>query len=176
MRSSLQTSIRFLRQPRVEGGYVNDPADPGGCTNFGITLAAYRRHTNPAGRCADLKRLTLDQAAEIYRDHYWGAISGDALPAGIDLLTFDWAVNSGPYRAASQLQALIHVRADGQIGPATLRAIDRFDTTDLIHRYADRRRGWLRGLRLFGRYGRGWTYRVDLAEEWALRLARADSV
>ena len=71
---------------RSEGGYVNDPNDPGGETNMGISKRAYP-HEN-------IKGMTRARAATIYRRDYWDAVQGDSLPAGLDLVAFDPAVNS----------------------------------------------------------------------------------
>jgi lysozyme family protein len=77
-----------------EGGYVNHPSDPGGPTNFGITLADYRRYVKPDAGAADVRTMQVDEAKAIYRAKYWGAMRCDALPAGVDYCVFDYAVNS----------------------------------------------------------------------------------
>lgn len=171
MRSSLPTAIRFLQQPRIEGGYVDDPADPGGPTHYGITLATYRQHINPRGTCKALRRMPLSVAERIYRETYWSAVRGDDLPAGLDLMTFDFGVNSGPKRAVTLLQRALGVADDGKLGPVSLQAAQHAHPAQTIAAYADRRRAYLRSLKTYARFGRGWEYRVSLCEEWALRLA-----
>jgi lysozyme family protein len=171
MQSSLSTAIRFLQQPRIEGGYVDDPADPGGCTNFGITLATYRKHINPRGTCKALRRMPLSVAEVIYRQSYWFAIRGDDLPAGLDLMTFDTCVNSGPDRAVKLLQRALHVTDDSKLGPMTLKAARQAVPADAIAAYGTQRRAYLMRLKIYPRFKGGWEYRVSLCEEWALRLA-----
>src|SRR5690348_2114856 len=106
-----------------EGGYVNSPHDPGGATNKGVTIATFRRYVDKSGTVDDLKHLTTAQAATVYRKQYWNAICGDDLPDGVDYSVFDFAVHSGPARAAKYLQAIVGVKADGKIGPQTLEAV-----------------------------------------------------
>src|ERR1043165_6632704 len=87
---------------RHEGGYVNHPKDPGGETNFGITRATSRE----AGYCGPMKSIPMDVVESIYRSRFWTSSSGDCdkLMAGVDLATFDFAVNSGPARAWKYLK------------------------------------------------------------------------
>lgn len=169
MNSSLPSALDHLRS--CEGGYVNHPRDPGGCTNFGITLATYRQRLNPAGTCRDLKGLTWEQAAGIYRDHYWTAVSADALPPGLDLLVFDHAVNAGPDTAVRILQRLLDVERDGRTGPVTLAAIAARPLTVLIAQYAITRLAYYRSLKTWPTFGLGWTKRVTAARVAALALA-----
>ena len=152
--------------PRVlqhEGGFVDHPDDPGGATNQGITLATYQRHF-PNGTVAALKAIGPTQVAEIYRKDYWGKVRADDLPRGLDYAVFDFAVNSGPGRAAKFLQRLVSVTDDGAIGPVTLRAIQSYDTEVLIRRLCQTRLDWLHGLRHFATFGNGWTRRVNEVE------------
>lgn len=109
----------------LEGGYVNNPQDPGGPTNFGITQRYLNRaHVDqPDLELPMLVRdLTMAQAAELYRRNEWAAVHGDELPPPLALLAFDMAVNEGPERAAVTLQQALGVTADGKIGPSTLAA------------------------------------------------------
>lgn len=168
MRQSLSAALTHVSS--FEGGYVNHPADPGGCTNRGITIATYRKHLNPKGTCADLRRLTWAQAADIYRDSYWAAVSADELPAGLDLLVFDMAVNAGPGRAARLLQRLVGVTEDGQIGPVTLRAVQARTARELVNGYTEARLTYYRSRRNFATFGRGWSARAEAARKTALRL------
>lgn len=159
MRSSLEAALQVLR--RNEGGYVNDPRDPGGCTNHGITLATYRAHGKPSATCADVRLMTWEQAAAIYERVYWEAVMGDALPAGIDLSVFDAAVNAGPSRAAKLLQGVLGVTQDGAIGPITLAAAGAASEAALIDDYAAARLTFYRGLSTWKTFGRGWSRRAE---------------
>jgi hypothetical protein len=84
-----------------EGGYSDHPADPGGPTKFGITLAVYRRCVNPDATAADIRALPAETAKTIYRERYWDAMRCDDLPAGVDYAVFDYGVNSGIARHES---------------------------------------------------------------------------
>lgn len=105
----------FERTVGHEGGYVNDPRDPGGETIYGIS-----RRSHPQAWA--LGRPTLDQAKNIYRNEYWAPLQADELPVPLDGFLFDYAVNSGVGRATIALQAAVGVLQDGSIGPKTLAA------------------------------------------------------
>jgi lysozyme family protein len=107
----------------LEGGYVDNPADPGGATNFGITqkfLDMARSANVTMGLPASVADLTQAQAASLYRTVQWAAVQGDSLPSPLALLAFDTAVNEGQARAALILQQALGVTPDGVIGPQTL--------------------------------------------------------
>ena len=107
-----------------EGGTANHPADPGGLTRYGISKRAYPN--------ADIASLTRDAAKAIYRRDYWNPVRGDELPAGIDLLVFDCAVNQGTGVAIRFLQIASDTTVDGEMGPDTLRAANKTGATDRI--------------------------------------------
>lgn len=155
-----------------EGGYVNHPSDPGGATNKGITIANFRRYVNPKGTVADLKAITDAQVARVYRKHYWDAVKGDDLPAGIDYAVFDFGVNSGPSRAIKFLQKVLGVAQDGKLGPITLEAARRADAAAVIDQLCGDRLAWLKRLKHWPTFGRGWTARVSAVETEALAMAR----
>src|SRR5262245_60459519 len=102
-----------------EGGYTNHPSDPGGPTNFGITLADYRMYVKPDATASDVRAMKLDEAKTIYKTKYWDALCCNDLPSGVDYAVFDYGVNSGVNRAAKMLQRLVGVSEDGTIGPVT---------------------------------------------------------
>ncbi|HUP06837.1 MAG TPA: glycosyl hydrolase 108 family protein [Caldimonas sp.] len=109
----------------LEGGYVDNPADPGGATNFGVTqhyLEANRAAHPELTLPASVADLTQSQAATLYRLNEWTEVQGDSLPWPLALCAFDTAVNEGQHRAAITLQQALGVPADGLIGPGTLRA------------------------------------------------------
>ena len=155
-----------------EGGYVNHPDDPGGPTNKGITLATFRRFIKPSGTIADLKALTTDQAIIVYKRRYWDAVLADNLPFGVDYTTVDFAINSGPHRAAVYLQRVVGAAQDGRIGPKTLAAVRDMPADDVINRLCDERLAYMkriRGGRLWEKFGRGWSRRVAEVRADALR-------
>src|SRR5690606_10887140 len=96
---------------------------------------------------------------------------GDDLPSGVDYAVFDFSVNSGVSRAAKYLQALVGVAQDGVIGPKTLAAVAAYDPTKLVDRLCDRRMTFLRNLKTWNTFGRGWTSRVEGVRELAKRMA-----
>src|SRR4051812_11102978 len=124
-----------------EGGYVDDPADPGGATNMGVTLATYRHWDHdPALGPAEVRAMTRQTAAAIYRTLYWNALRRDSLPAGVDLSAFDFGVNAGTRRGAELLQEALGFppdQVDGCVGPETLRAGLTADAATLIEGLAE---------------------------------------
>lgn len=133
---------------RREAGYVNDPQDPGGETNFGITKRSY-----PS---LNIKFLTREQAVEIYRRDFWERIRGDELPAPLAFFLLDMAANLGVSQTVRYLQRAAGVPLDGVLGPKTLAAAQ---DPAVLPSLAQLREAHYKGLRTFGRYGRGWLTR-----------------
>lgn len=157
-----------------EGGYVNHPNDPGGETNKGITWRTYAAWRRSQGLPEQsVRHITDSEVRAIYKAQYWDAVRGDDLPAGLDYAVFDFAVNSGPARAAKFLQRQIGVPQDGVIGSHTLSAIPA-DTIGLVRSLCDARLAWLRTLRHWGTFGRGWTARVLDVKEVAAGMVTRD--
>ena len=155
---------------RYEGGFVNDPQDPGGATNLGITRATLARWRGRPVTVDEVRALRADEAAAIYRMHYWRPLRCDELPAGVDLTAFDFGVNAGPGTAARMLQRTLGVPEDGRIGPVTLAAARRADTAWLIDEMARRRQAHYRALESFPRFGRGWLRRTEEVRLAAQRM------
>ena len=151
-----------------EGGFVDHPKDPGGATNRGVTLAAFRAYVKADGTVADLKRITDEQVATVYYRHYWAAVNAHQLPAGIDYAVFDFAVNSGPKRAAQYLQGVVGVTQDGRVGPKTLTAAEAADHAAVINALCDRRLAFLQRQKTWPTFGKGWTRRVADVRSTAL--------
>jgi lysozyme family protein len=143
-----------------EGGFSDHPLDPGGMTNLGVTRRVWEEWTGHPVTVRQMTDLTPVKVAPMYRRKYWDKVRGDELPAGIDLVVFDAAVNSGPGRAAKWLQACVGVDVDGDIGPKTLAAVNAFDATQLINDYGRRRLSFLLDLPTWGTFGKGWTARI----------------
>src|SRR5215813_4897295 len=127
---------------REEGGYVDDPADPGGATNMGITLATYREWSNDAALGpTQVQNMTRRTASAIYRSLYWNPLRADALPIGVDLSVFDMGVNAGIWSSARVLQRALGFageEVDGCIGPETLEAAATCDPRSLVNDLGDR--------------------------------------
>jgi lysozyme family protein len=142
-----------------EGGYVNHPADPGGMTNLGVTKRVWEEWVGHPVDEKAMRSLTPAQVVPLYKRKYWDKIKGDDLPAGVDYVVFDAAVNSGPGRAAKWLQACVGAEVDGEIGPKTLAAVAAFEG-DLVDDYSKRRLSFLMDLPHWGTFGKGWSRRV----------------
>jgi len=160
---------------RHEGGYVDHPADPGGATNMGITrkTLARWRGVSPWWNLPKTAVQALDrnEAARIYRAGYWDLCRAGAMPPGVDLAVFDYAVNSGPGRAIRSLQKVLGVATDGLVGPVTLGAAARSGAAQTINALCDQRLGFLKALSHFPLFGRGWTSRVQTVRAAALAAA-----
>jgi len=154
-----------------EGGYTNDAADPGGPTNFGITIDDYRKYVKPGATAADVRAMKLEEAKAIYRAKYWDAQRCDALPAGVDYAVFDYGVNSGIGRAKKVLQRVAGVAADGVLGPQTMQAVATHDPKQVIAAICDERLRFLRRLRTWPVFGKGWGRRVAEVKVAALAMA-----
>jgi lysozyme family protein len=163
-----------------EGGYVDHPRDPGGATNMGITLATLSAHRGRTVTKQEVRDLTQAEAAAIYREKYWNVVRAGELPAGIDIVAFDPAVNSGPRRGARWLQeALVGqgltVKVDGAVGTETLVAANSTarvgQAVDVIKRACAIRMSFLHRLSTFDAFGRGWTRRVADVEATGVRWA-----
>ena len=153
-----------------EGGYVNHPKDPGGETNLGVTKRVYEEF----GGTKDMKELTVEDVAPIYKKGYWDKMKGDDLPGGLDLCVFDFGVNAGPGRAAKYLQPQIGTVADGGIGPNTLAKLEEYirenGEHEAVKKYQEMRQKYYESLSTFATFGKGWTRRVDETTKLALDL------
>jgi lysozyme family protein len=157
---------------KSEGGWSDNPADPGGATMRGVTLANFRRYVKPDATSADLRKISDGQIATVYRRFYWDAVAGAELAAGIDYAVFDFAVNSGPGRAAKVLQAVAGAVQDGRIGPATLSAVGERPPGTVIDDLCDARLAFLKPLPTWPIFGKGWSERVRSVRAQALLMSR----
>lgn len=164
---------------KYEGGFSNHKRDPGGVTLEGVIQRVYdayrRRKGLPIRPLTPQMRGSAQWIAErndIYRAQYWNAIRGDELPAGVDLVVFDGAINSGPYQSIKWLQRALGVEADGHLGEGTLAALMLNDDHDkLIADILSRRLGMLQQLSTWSDFGKGWSARVasarKIGQAWA---------
>lgn len=153
-----------------EGGYVNHPSDPGGMTNLGCTKRVWEEWCGHEVDEKAMRALTPADVAPLYKAKYWDKIKGDDLPAGVDYVVFDAAINSGPGRAAKWLQSCVGVEPDGGIGPKTLAAVAAFDAKTLVDDYAKRRLSFLMDLPTWPTFGKGWGRRVEEARKAGLEM------
>ncbi len=151
-------AVAFVLGPRIEGGYVNDPRDPGGETKFGISKRSYPK--------VNIKSLTRDDAIAIYKRDFWDATGCNDLPPKVAVVMFDTAINQGPAIAARLLQNALgnSVATDGIIGPKTIGAANKAheagNEDDLVIQFI----GWRLRRYAFtanaSNYMRGWANRV----------------
>ncbi|ESY70094.1 glycoside hydrolase family 108 protein [Mesorhizobium sp. M0051] len=156
---------------KSEGLWSDNPADPGGATMKGVTLANFRRYVKADATKADLRSIGDAQVATIYRRFYWDAVLGSELPDGVDFAVLDFAVNSGPGRAAKYLQAAVGVAQDGRIGPVTLAAVKAKPAGVIIDALCDARLAFLKRLPIWATFGRGWSDRVRSVRVQALLMS-----
>lgn len=157
---------------KSEGGYSNHPSDPGGPTNKGITIATYRT-IKPNASAQDLQRITSAEVASIYKRDYWDKCGCDSLPKGLDYCTFDYAVNSGPARAVSVLCALVGVPQSKTPTKAMFEGVGKRNPADLINAMCDERMTFLRRLKTWPVFGKGWTARVSGVRALSLTMDRS---
>jgi lysozyme family protein len=169
---SASTYDEALRRLLVhEGDYTNHPSDPGGPTNFGITIYDYRKYVKPNATAADVRAMTVGEAKAIYRKRYWDAQRCDELPAGIDYSVFDYGVNSGIGRSGKVLRRVVglpdntHVVTD-----EVLRAVTRRDPKAIVVAINDERLAFLKRLKTWPVFGRGWGTRVAGVRAVSLRM------
>ena len=139
-----------------EGGYVNDPNDPGGETKWGISKRSYP-HLN-------IRDLTRDDARQIYETDFWNRINGERLIQrgfdGVSWQLLDFAVNSGIETAVRYLQRAVGVADDGVWGPYSQAAIESMSESDVIMLLNAERLDFMRRLRNWKHASKGWAGRI----------------
>jgi lysozyme family protein len=170
MQSNFETCLKLMLEH--EGGFVNHPQDPGGMTNLGVTKRVWEEWVGHEVDEKQMRALTPETVAPLYKRKYWDACRADDLVAGVDYVVFDVAVNSGPGRAVKFLQSCVGVTADGGFGPATLAAVKKSeeDPTRLIEMYCAKRLEFLQSLKTFETFGKGWSRRVQEVKDKALKM------
>jgi len=153
-----------------EGGYVNHPKDPGGETNLGVTKRVYEKW----GGTKDMKDLTVEDVAPIYKKNYWDKCKCNDLASGLDWAVFDWAVNSGTGRAAKAVQKICGASQDGAIGPKTLALVSGQDTQYMIEEFGKIRQNFYESLSTFDTFGKGWTRRNSETTKKSLEMVEED--
>ena len=156
-----------------EGGFCNVAGDPGGATNHGVTMEVLSAVLGRQATVDDVRQLTTAQAQAIYRPHYWLPVAGDLLPAGVNLVTFDFGINAGPQRSAMLLQGAVGVMQDGYIGPETLAAVTSWSPNLLIASLTNAHEAYYEQLPTFSQFGAGWLARVQRCETAAFGMAGA---
>lgn len=137
---------------KFEGGYVNNPNDPGGETKYGISKRAYPE--------IDIRQLDREGAINIYKNDYWIPLMCDEISSPLRLALFDCGVNQGVLRASKLLQELVKVKIDGKIGPKTMAAVKEKKTDKLLIDFLVGRQMHYISLKNFKFFGKGWTKRI----------------
>jgi lysozyme family protein len=159
MQKNYEESFKFVL--KLEGGYINHPQDPGGPTNYGVTKKSWEDYKNKKVSIEGIKSLKESDVIKFYRDKYWDVCKCDYLPSGVDFCVFDYSVNSGPKKAIKSLQKSLGLIADGIIGKNTLFEIENIkDKKSIILMICEERKGFLKSLKEFSIFGKGWLSRV----------------
>ncbi|MGD0960055.1 MAG: glycosyl hydrolase 108 family protein [Methylomonas sp.] len=159
---------------RFEGGFVNDPDDPGGASNKGVTWRTFQKYAAPLlgvqPTLENLEKLSADQAALIYKLAYWDAVKGDDIDdQNLADIVFDFYVNAGNH-AGILFQRILNsmgerLAEDGQIGAETLAALNKYDQAAVYKTYKQGRIAYYRNLAelhpLLQKYLTGWLRRVN---------------
>ncbi|WP_343314810.1 glycoside hydrolase family 108 protein [Brucella sp. BE17] len=169
MRSNFTEIMPYIF--KEEGGYVDNPKDPGGATNMGITQGTLSGWMGRAASREEVKNLSKGTAMEIYRKQYWDKIDGDHLPPGVDYALLDFAVNSGTAHAIKMLQQVLDVPETALIDPRTMAALAEQPLAQTINALCDARAAWLKKLAAAATFGKGWQARVKRVRTRSLALA-----
>lgn len=153
-----------------EAGFVDNPDDPGGATNLGVTLDTWSHWIGRTATIAEIEALTKADVTPVYQSEYWNVAHCGDWPSGVDLIIFDSAVNQGPGRAIRTLQGAAGVSADGLVGPATLAAVKAASPAVLIKAISAARLAQYQSLSTYSKFGRGWTNRLNAVKAKALEM------
>lgn len=161
-----------------EGGYTDGihPFDPGGCTNFGVTIADAKRFWKSSATCSDVRAMPKPIALGIIKTQYWDVLNCDNLPSGVDDAVVDYGYNSGNSRAGKVLRRLLGMPAtDWHVTAEVIAEAKRRDSVALINAICDERMKFLEGLAIWPTYRGGWTTRVKEVRQFATQLASHDA-
>jgi lysozyme family protein len=166
----------FNETESFEGGYVDNPHDPGGATLKGVTQATYSAWLAHQGRPnAPVRGASNTDIQAIYRELYWNPVRGDDLYVGLDLVMVDYGWGSGPITAIEHMQRLLGVSVDGQFGSETLAAVDAKSQADFISALCTERLAFFQRLPTWKYFGPGWTNRLATCRAKALAMNAAAS-
>jgi len=168
MKSNFDKCLAMLLEH--EGGYVNSKHDRGGMTNLGVTRRVYEDWIGRESTEQEMRDLTPDDVAPIYKKNYWDRVKGDQLPSGVDWCAFDWAVNSGSGRPAKAIQRAVGATQDGAIGNQTLGLVAEKDPKFIIDYVYTVRQAFYESLDDFKHFGRGWSRRNTETLHQAMKM------
>jgi lysozyme family protein len=171
--------LAFTWRPENDGQDTHtDPGDPGGMTRYGVTWATWRNWCERRGIEASpeqFARVDLGALRAVYQFDFWNTIQGDRLPAGVDLMAFDFGVTAGPLRSARFLQSFIgagKIAVDGVIGPKTLAALAGYDPATVVQGLTKTQIEYYKALPTFAEFGHGWERRTYDRARLALTMAK----
>ena len=144
---------------KSEGGYVNNPHDPGGETNHGVTIGSWSNWLRRPIKPGEMAKLTLEDVKPFYKEIYWKQCQN--LPTGLDYAVFDACINMGSGRAIKLLQESLGCVADGVIGPNVLQAIHNSNIDHLLDKFNEEKESFYKSLSNFAIFGRGWINRCN---------------
>ena len=176
MQNNFQPSLDLIL--KSEGGFTDNPKDPGnhlpdgrmGCTNYGVTQAAWESFVGHKVSIADMKALTPQTIGLFYKAKYWLACYGPQLPLGVDYMMLDASINMGVGRAVKLLQESLGCVPDGMIGPRTIQLIDQKDVMDIITGFSNRKISFYQNLPTFSEFGKGWLNRVETVKNNTIQM------
>lgn len=147
-----------------EGGYANDSDDKGGCTMIGVTIGTYRRYYGSKKTCDDLRFITKKEWLHIFKTGYWDKMKADQIEnQSLAQLCVDMLWMSGAVTAIKKIQSTLGLKADGIVGPITIKALNS-NPEDAFHKLWDMRKAWLERLAKNGKnykYLKGWMNRLN---------------
>ena len=171
MKTTYSTAMRRGVFPH-EGGYTNHPSDPGGPTNWGITIIDARKYWRPNATADDIRAMPKEVAEDIYRRHYAAPLRYDDLPSGLDYAVLDYGINSGIGRAGKVLRRVCALPdSDWRVTDDVLKAVAARKTPALIGALCDERLRFLKSLKTWPVFGAGWGRRVSEVRALALNFA-----
>ena len=157
MKENFDCSFAFVLGS--EGGFSDNPADPGGMTNLGVTKRSWEAFVGHEVSEAEMSALTSKGVTDFYHQGYWDLADCDQMPAGVDYMLFDFAVNAGVKPAIKVMQKAVGAVPDGSIGIRTLAAIS--SCPEPLNAFSDAKKEYYRSLKNFPIFGKGWLKRVD---------------
>lgn len=150
-----------------EGGYVNNPHDAGGKTNYGVTQVTFDTWNRIKDRpLREVRNITLDEAKELYKELYWYKYKCDRLPDALSVALFDFCVQSQPPRPTKYLQESLGVVTDGIIGNQTIGAAHSKPLKPVIEEYFSKRIAYYQSLPSWQYFGKGWAARVNKTKKF----------
>ena len=168
MKENYQTALNNVL--RSEGGFVNNPKDPGGMTNLGVTKRTYEQYVGHPVDEETMRGLTPETVAPLYKQMFWDAVRGDDLPDGLDYCLFDLAVNSGASRAVKFLQMAVGTPQTGKITDREVQMANDADASDLVNKVCNERLVFLQSLNTWATFGKGWGNRVAYVQRTAIKM------